>query len=125
MVRMTEATDEPQSGDVTALSFEAALAELDGLIQKLEGGSIALDDAIAAYERGTKLAQHCEALLDRTERRVSALVVGGDGRPTEQPLAAEPAQPRPPATAPSGGLFDERPVRARAVPPIDPDDVPF
>ena len=117
---MTEATD-----DVAALSYEAALAELDSLIQKLEGGSIPLDDAIAAYERGTRLAQHCGALLDRTERRVSSLVVSVDGRPREQPLDADtPAAETP--TASSEGLFDDaKPARARRVEQVDPDDVPF
>lgn len=95
--------------DISSLSYEAALAQLDALIQKLEGGSIALEDAIAAYERGTRLARHCEELLDRTERRVSALMVGADGRMTERPLEIEPsghAEPPAavePAPAPSPG----------------------
>ena len=125
---MTEAAD-----DVAALSYEAALAELDSLIQKLEGGSIPLDDAIAAYERGTRLAQHCGALLDRTERRVSSLVVSVDGRPREQPLDADtPAAATPTPTgaaeaeAEAEGLFDDaRPARARRIEQVDPDDVPF
>ena len=125
--------------DIAGLSYEAALAQLDALIQKLEGGSIPLDDAITAYERGTRLARHCEELLDRTERRVTALMVGADGRATEKPLDIEasgaadaapqpPAQPRARATpvpaSEGGGLF--APARPRAgTPPVDPDDVPF
>jgi exodeoxyribonuclease VII small subunit len=121
---------EPEADDIAGLSYEAALAELDTLIHKLEGGSVPLDDAIAAYERGTRLARHCEALLDRTERRVSALVVGADGRMTEKPLeietAAQPERAEQPAPTSSRGLFpDEPPARARSVPSVDPDDVPF
>ena len=65
--------------DITALTYEAALAELDTLITKLEGGSIALEEAIGAYERGVMLAQHCSDLLERTEQRVKQLVVSASG----------------------------------------------
>jgi len=89
--------------DISAMTFETALGELDGLIEKLERGSIPLEEAIAAYERGARLAQHCATLLDRTEQRVNQLVVSGDGTVTERPLEApEPSRTR-----------------------ISPDDVPF
>ena len=114
--------------DIAGLTYEAALAQLDALIQKLEGGSIPLEDAISAYERGTRLARHCEELLDRTERRVTALMVGSDGRPAEAPLEVDAGDaPPPPARAAkpvTGGLFapaERRPGTA----PLDPDDVPF
>lgn len=121
--------DAPVTDDIAALSYEAALAQLDALIQRLEGGSIPLDDAIAAYERGVRLARHCEQLLDRTERRVSALVIGGDGRPTEQPLQIEPgtapeARPATAPPAPDQGLFGRAPAR-RPPEPVNPDDIPF
>jgi len=119
---------DPAADDVAGLTYEAALAQLDALIQKLEGGSIPLEDAISAYERGTRLARHCDDLLDRTERRVTALMVGSDGRPAEAPLeidgGAADAPPAPQRAKPvTGGHFApaERPRNA----PIDPDDVPF
>ena len=120
---------DPSADDIARLTYEAALAQLDALIQKLEGGSIPLEDAISAYERGTQLARHCEELLDRTERRVTALMVGSDGRPTEAPLEIDAgsgdAQPPARAAKPvTGGLF--APVeRRRGTAPVDPDDVPF
>jgi len=105
--------------DITALTYEAALAELDTLITKLEGGSIALEEAIGAFERGTLLAQHCAALLERTEQRVNQLVVGADGRIGERPLEAV-------GTATEAALPPVAPAPARARSPrIDPDDVPF
>ena len=109
---------ETNPDDVSAMSYEEALAQLDLLVQKLEGGSIALDAAIAAYERGTRLARHCAELLDRTERRVHALVVGGDGRMTERPLdVAE-------ATDASQARAGEA-TESRKPAPVDPNDVPF
>ena len=51
--------------DMEALSFEQALAELEAIVTRLETGEGALDDAIAAYERGAKLKQHCQKKLER------------------------------------------------------------
>lgn len=104
---------------ITALTYEVALAELDTLITKLEGGSIALEEAIGAYERGVVLAQHCATLLERTEQRVNQLVVSASGAIGERPLeaAGAPAESRSvPVTTTPGRV---------ALPRIDPDDVPF
>lgn len=68
--------------EVAALSFEDALAELERIVRGLEGGQQRLDDAIAAYERGTLLRRHCEAKLAEAEARVQAIVAGADGTPS-------------------------------------------
>ncbi len=52
-----------QSPDVASLSFEAALADLEGIVQKLETGGVELEESIALYERGAALRAHCEAKL--------------------------------------------------------------
>ncbi len=67
--------------DVAALSFEEALAELERIVRGLEGGQQRLDDAITAYERGSRLRRHCEAKLTEAENRVQAIVAGADGVP--------------------------------------------
>jgi exodeoxyribonuclease VII small subunit len=64
---------------VTEMSFEDALAELESIVSKLEGGRGNLADAIADYERGTALRQHCEARLAEAEARVQAIVEGPAG----------------------------------------------
>lgn len=105
---------------ITTLTYEAALAELDTLITKLEGGSIALEEAIGAYERGVVLAQHCAELLERTEQRVNQLVVSASGAIGERPLEAAGTLAPEPRQAP---LLE---TRTRPAPlRIDPDDVPF
>lgn len=109
----------PAEEGITALTYEAALAELDTLITKLEGGSIALEEAIGAYERGAVLAQHCADLLARTEARVNQLVVSAGGAIGERPLDA--GTPPPESQAPPVAVA---PVRT-TLPRIDPDDVPF
>ena len=113
-------TPEPMEADITTLSYETALAELDTLITKLEGGSIALEEAIGAYERGVVLAQHCADLLARTEQRVNQLVVSASGRIGERTLEAA-GEPSP---EPRGALAGGQPTRT-APSRIDPDDVPF
>ena len=67
--------------DVAALSFEAALAELEGIVKALEAGQQKLSDAIAAYERGSALRRHCEAKLAEAEAKVEA-IVAADGKAT-------------------------------------------
>ena len=65
--------------DITGLSFEDALAELERIVRGLEGGQQKLEDAIACYERGAALRRHCEAKLAEAEARVQAIVERADG----------------------------------------------
>ncbi|MGH7007289.1 MAG: exodeoxyribonuclease VII small subunit, partial [Stellaceae bacterium] len=46
--------------EIAKLSFEDALKELEDIVRRLEASSVKLDDALAAYERGALLKQHCE-----------------------------------------------------------------
>ena len=74
---MSEAKRTPP--DVSGLSFEDALAELEQIVRALESGQQKLEDAINAYERGAALRQHCEAKLAEAEARVAAIVQRADG----------------------------------------------
>jgi exodeoxyribonuclease VII small subunit len=65
--------------EITGLSFEDALAELERIVRGLEGGQQKLEDAITAYERGAVLRRHCEAKLAEAEARVQAIVERADG----------------------------------------------
>ena len=75
--------------EITTLTYEQALAELEVLIKKLETGSIDLADSIACYERGAALAAHCSGLLEATERKVESLVMGSGGQLLEKPFEFE------------------------------------
>jgi exodeoxyribonuclease VII small subunit len=110
--------------DIGGLSYEQALAELDQIIERLERGAVALDEAIAAYERGARLAQHCGSLLDRTEQKISQLVVGAGGRITERPLAPE-REAAELTVAPPGAPVAPVPARRERQLEIDPDEIPF
>jgi exodeoxyribonuclease VII small subunit len=65
--------------DISALSFEDALAALEAIVRNLESGQQKLEDAITAYERGAALKKHCEAKLAEAEARVQAIVARADG----------------------------------------------
>jgi exodeoxyribonuclease VII small subunit len=75
-----------QDNDVNLLSFEDALAELDQIVRGLEGGTLKLDAAVQAFERGVMLRRHCEAKLAEVEARVEALVQRPDGTLVTRPL---------------------------------------
>lgn len=69
------------AADVNALSFEKALAELETIVAKLEGGNVPLEESIALYARGEALKARCDALLKDAEARVEKITLGADGRP--------------------------------------------
>ncbi|GIL12543.1 MAG: exodeoxyribonuclease VII small subunit [Chloroflexi bacterium] len=58
---------------INELSFEAAFEELETIIVRLESGELSLDDSVSLFERGRSLSEHCQALLDKAELRVSQL----------------------------------------------------
>ena len=64
------------------LSFEDAFGQLEEVVQRLEGGDLPLQEALALYERGVSLANHCQALLDQAELRVTQLL--GEGEHAEE-----------------------------------------
>ncbi|MDG6095498.1 exodeoxyribonuclease VII small subunit [Acetobacter sp. AN02] len=67
------------NSDITALSFEEALHELERIVRSMEVGQLKLEDAITAYERGSVLRQHCEKKLREAEERVQLIVKKNDG----------------------------------------------
>ena len=60
-------------------SFEAALKELEETVQRLESGQLALDEAVALFERGQELVQLCAGKLERAELQVNQLLPDADG----------------------------------------------
>ena len=70
------------NGDVAALPFEKALAELESIVGRLEAGDVALEELIRIYERGEALKRRCETLLREAEARVEKITRDAAGRPT-------------------------------------------
>ncbi len=57
-------------------SFEAALAELEELVARMEGGQLPLKDALAAYQRGAQLLTFCQRELKDAQQQVEILEKG-------------------------------------------------
>lgn len=56
--------------------FESALQELETLVGEMESGKLKLEDALAAYKRGSELAAYCQKTLDAAEQQVKLLDAG-------------------------------------------------
>jgi len=74
-----------QKPDISTLSFEDAMGELEGIVRGLESGNIELEDSIAAYERGMALKRHCEEKLASAKARIEKITIGPDGKPGAEP----------------------------------------
>jgi exodeoxyribonuclease VII small subunit len=75
--------------DTSIKDFEAALAELDALVKKLEDGDLSLEQSLALYERGVQLSRFCHAQLEAAERRIEILTERGELKAAPASLGAD------------------------------------
>jgi exodeoxyribonuclease VII small subunit len=61
------------------MSFEKALEELESLVARMEDGKLALEESLAAYQRGAELIKFCESKLADAQARI-AILDGGELR---------------------------------------------
>lgn len=64
--------------DTTIKDFEAAIAELETIVKKLEEGDLALEKSLELYERGVQLSRFCHARLEAAEKRIEVLNERGE-----------------------------------------------
>jgi exodeoxyribonuclease VII small subunit len=72
--------------------FEAAIAELESIVKKLEEGDLPLEQSLALYERGVQLSRFCHSRLEAAERRIEILNERGELKPAPSTLADGPAR---------------------------------
>lgn len=65
---------------ITALSFEDAMTALELETARLEGGQLALADALKAYERGVALMRHAQTLLETAQKELEVIDAKGTSR---------------------------------------------
>ena len=73
--------------DTSIKDFEAAIAELESIVKKLEEGDMPLEQSLALYERGVQWSRFCHARLEAAERRIEILGERGDLKPAPASLA--------------------------------------
>jgi exodeoxyribonuclease VII small subunit len=76
---VTEGPDSRNGTDVSQLTFDEAMAELQRTVSELEQGGQPLERSIALYERGVLLQERCATLLGEAELRVQRLVERSSG----------------------------------------------
>jgi exodeoxyribonuclease VII small subunit len=64
--------------DTSIKDFEAAIAELESVVKKLEEGDLPLEQSLALYERGVQLSRFCHARLEEAEHRIEILSERGE-----------------------------------------------
>lgn len=78
-------TDEAGAGERAAFAepkdFEEALSRLESIVKELEKGELSLENSLAQYEQGVRLAQFCSRKLEEAEKRIELLQVTESGEP--------------------------------------------
>ena len=69
--------------------FEAALRELEELVESLEQGDLTLEESLARFERGVTLARECRESLAAAEQRVQVLLADDTGEESLAPFATD------------------------------------
>lgn len=69
------------SEDISTLSFEQALQELEKIVRHLESGDIPLEESISSYERGVSLKKHCEKKLKNAQLKIEKITLDQNGNP--------------------------------------------
>ncbi len=83
-------------------SFEKALAELEHIVDKLEKGGPSLNESLALFEKGVKLARFLREELDQAEKKVEVLLKDGKGGMKRKPFKLDETGPREEGSADPG-----------------------
>jgi exodeoxyribonuclease VII small subunit len=75
--------------NATIKDFEAAIAELETIVKKLEEGDLQLEKSLELYERGVQLSRFCHARLEDAEKRIEILNERGELRPASSVLGKD------------------------------------
>lgn len=62
-----------------SINFEKSLAELEGLVERMEEGNLSLEESLKAFENGIRLTQQCQQALSEAQQRVQMLVQKNEG----------------------------------------------
>ena len=83
-------TERKQKDEISKLTFEQAINQLKGIVDKIEQGEIPLQDSLEQYEKGMALIKHCRDILQKAEKRIEKI---SKEEPPEPPKEPEPSEP--------------------------------
>lgn len=71
------------------IKFEKAMEKLEKIVEDLENGNIALEDALKKYEEGVKLSRICQKRLSAAEKKIEVLTRSLDGDLQKEPFDSD------------------------------------
>jgi exodeoxyribonuclease VII small subunit len=91
---MSDETKNEPGKEEKAPNFEKALERLEYILEKMNSGTLALEEALKMYEEADRLIASCNKKLNDAERRIEILMkarsgeiaTGADGKPQTQPF---------------------------------------
>jgi exodeoxyribonuclease VII small subunit len=74
------------------MTFEKALTELEHIVEKLEKGGLSLNESLALFEKGVKLARYLRDELEKAEKKIEILLKNEKGELRPEPFDLEKAE---------------------------------
>jgi exodeoxyribonuclease VII small subunit len=71
--------------DLTKLTFEQAIQQLKGIVDRIEQGEIPLQESLEQYEKGMALIKHCRDILQKAEKRIEKISKEEPPEPEKEP----------------------------------------
>ena len=102
---------------MTTLSFEKALADLEKIVERMEKGELSLNESLALFEKGVKLARFLRHELDKAEKKVEILLKDQKGEVKAEEFSLEEVEEE--ESSPGGDKLAP-PSKGK-----DDEDVPF
>ncbi len=75
--------------DISAMSFEDAMKELENILNRIDMGEEPLENAVSAFERAAQLRNHCEKKLELARLRIEKVVGTSEGRVATEEMKSE------------------------------------
>jgi exodeoxyribonuclease VII small subunit len=66
--------------ETTSQTYEAALEDIERIVEQLESGELSLEDSLAIFEKGVGLTKYCYQKLDEVEKKIEILTKDREGK---------------------------------------------
>lgn len=83
-------TERKQKDEVSKLTFEQAIGQLKGIVDRIEQGEIPLQDSLEQYEKGMALIKYCRDILQKAEKRIEKISKEEPPEPEKEQENSEP-----------------------------------